>query len=40
LGVVELQRGRGRLTLRALKIPGRQVLDLRAVQLTLRAGRK
>jgi hypothetical protein len=38
LGVVELQRGRGRLTLRALKIPGRQVLDLRAVQLILRAG--
>jgi arylsulfatase A-like enzyme len=36
LGVVELPRGRGTLTLRAVKIPGAQVADVRSVVLTLR----
>ena len=35
LGVFRLQGGRGKLTLRALEIPGKQVMDLRAVALTL-----
>ncbi len=33
LGVLELTEGRGKLTLRALSKPGRQVMDLRAVHL-------
>ncbi len=35
LGLIELAAGRGELTLRALKIPGRQVMELQAVALTL-----
>ena len=35
LGEIKLQQGRGLLTLRALKIPGRQVMDLWALQLNL-----
>jgi len=33
LGVIELQEGRGDLTLRALKIPGRQALEFRLLML-------
>lgn len=36
LGTIHLERGRGLLTLRALEIPGRQVMDVRRVNLTLR----
>jgi len=35
LGVIELSKGRGPLILRAVNIPGRSVIDLRAVTLTL-----
>jgi arylsulfatase A-like enzyme len=35
LGVVNLARGRGPLALRATDIPGKQVMDVRAVTLTL-----
>ena len=35
LGVIELKPGRGQLTLRALKLAGRQVMDVRSVWLTL-----
>jgi len=35
LGVLRLAAGRGKLTLRAISIPGKQVMDLRAVSLTL-----
>jgi hypothetical protein len=35
LGVLELKPGRGPLTLRALKVPGQQVMDVRAVHLKL-----
>jgi arylsulfatase A-like enzyme len=35
LGKLRLQKGRGVLTLRALAIPGRQVMDMRMVTLTL-----
>ena len=35
LGVFRLEKGRGQLTLRALDVPGRQVMDVRAVILTL-----
>jgi arylsulfatase A-like enzyme len=35
LGVMELKSGRGELTLRALKVPGKQVMDVRALHLTL-----
>jgi len=35
LGVIELPTGSGELTLRALKIPGAQVMEVRAVFLTL-----
>ena len=35
LGVVNLRAGRGPLTLRALAIPGKQVMDVRSVVLTL-----
>ncbi len=34
LGVIALKKGRGKLTLRALQIPGKQVADVRYVQLT------
>jgi len=36
LGVIPLKKGRGKLTLRALEIPSRQVADVRYVVLTLR----
>jgi hypothetical protein len=36
LGTMTLQKGRGLLTLRALNIPGRNVMDVRQVNLTLR----
>ncbi len=35
LGVVALERGRGPLTLRAVEVPGKRVIDLRSVALTL-----
>jgi hypothetical protein len=35
LGVFHLETGRGELTLRALDVPGKQVMDVRAVALTL-----
>jgi len=34
LGVVELQPGRGQLSLRALEVPGKQVMEVRYVTLT------
>ena len=36
LGAVHLEKGAGPLTLRALEIPGKSVMDVRAVVLTLR----
>lgn len=39
LGVVELRKGRGLLTLRALEIPGKQVMDVRYVMLTRKGSR-
>jgi arylsulfatase A-like enzyme len=36
LGVMRLEQGRGPLTLRALSMPGRSVMDVRQVNLTLR----
>jgi hypothetical protein len=38
LGTFRLEKGRGELTLRALDVPGRQVMDVRAVMLTLLLG--
>ena len=35
LGVFRLEKGRGQLTLRALDVPGKQAMDVRAVMLTL-----
>jgi len=35
LGTVELPKGRGLLTLRALQIPGKRVMDLRGLTITL-----
>ncbi|TKJ35470.1 MAG: N-acetylgalactosamine 6-sulfate sulfatase [Planctomycetes bacterium B3_Pla] len=35
LGVFRLEKGRGELTLRALDVPGKQVMDVRLVALTL-----
>jgi hypothetical protein len=35
LGNFELKQGRGLLTLRALSVPGKQVMDVRLVLLTL-----
>jgi hypothetical protein len=35
LGVFDLKSGRGELTLRALKVPGKQVIDVRMVLLNL-----
>ncbi len=35
LGTMHLDKGRGELTLRALEIPGKSVMDVRAVNLTL-----
>jgi hypothetical protein len=36
LGTVNLEKGHGPLTLRALKIPGQHVMDVRTVTLTLK----
>jgi hypothetical protein len=36
LGEIELQKGRAPLTLRALKIPGKSVMDVRLIFLTLK----
>jgi len=36
LGVIELAKGRGKLTLRATAMPGKGVMDLRAIKLCLR----
>ena len=36
LGVMRLEKGRGLLTLRALEIPGKSVMDMRMVVLTLK----
>lgn len=35
LGIIELQKGRGMLTLRALSIPGKKVMHMRQINLTL-----
>lgn len=35
LGTVEFKQGRGELALRALEIPGKQVMDVRMILLTL-----
>ena len=35
LGVLKLEKGRGQLTLRALDVTGKQVMDVRSVMLTL-----
>lgn len=35
LGTLPLEKGRGLLTLRALEVPGKQVIDVRCVVLTL-----
>lgn len=35
LGTIELAAGRGTLVLRALSVPGKQVMDLRSIRLTL-----
>jgi hypothetical protein len=35
LGTMRLEKGRGPLTLRALQIPGKQVMDVRLITLTL-----
>jgi arylsulfatase A-like enzyme len=35
LGTVEMMSGRGTLTFRAVRVPGKQVMDVRAVALTL-----
>ena len=35
LGTMHLEKGRGLLTLRATRIPGAQVMDIRAITLTL-----
>jgi hypothetical protein len=34
-GTVNLERGRGVLTLKALEVPGKHVIDVRSVMLTL-----
>lgn len=36
LGTIELSKGRGLLTLRALAVAGQQVMDVRSVVLTLK----
>ncbi len=35
LGTMQLEKGRGLLTLRALEVPGKQVMDVRCITLTL-----
>jgi hypothetical protein len=39
LGTIRLEPGQGELTLRALEIPGRSVMDVRRVTLTLMPAR-
>lgn len=39
LGVLRMEKGRGELTLRALSVPGKQVMDVRYVVLTLQEQR-
>jgi hypothetical protein len=36
LGTFDLEKGRGLLTLRALKIPGKEVADVQSIVLTLK----
>jgi len=36
LGVLRLEKGRGTLTLRATKVAGREVMQVRGIALTLR----
>jgi hypothetical protein len=36
LGTVRLEKGRAELTLRALRVPGKSVMDVRRVNLTLK----
>ena len=36
LGAMHLEKGRGPLTLRAVEIPGKSVMDVRLVTLTLK----
>jgi hypothetical protein len=36
LGTMRLEKGRGLLTLRATNIPGKSVMDLRQINITLR----
>src|SRR5207244_3936218 len=38
LGTMRLEQGRGLLTLRALDIPGKSVMDVRTIYLTLKKG--
>jgi hypothetical protein len=40
LGVIELAAGKGTLTLRATKVPGTQVADVRLIELILMEGKK
>jgi hypothetical protein len=35
-GTIRLEQGRAPLTLRALEVPGRSVMDLRLITLTLK----
>jgi len=35
LGVITMEKGRGPLTLQALQVPGKSVMDVRAIVLTL-----
>jgi hypothetical protein len=36
LGAMHLEKGRGALTLRALEIPGKSVMDVRQITLTIK----
>jgi hypothetical protein len=38
MGTIRLEKGRGLLTLRALEIPGKSVMDVRAINLRLQTG--
>jgi hypothetical protein len=35
MGTLQLEKGRGQLSLRALEVPGKQVMDVRLLLLTL-----
>jgi hypothetical protein len=37
LGTIHLEKGRGLLSLRALEVPGKSVMDMRLLTLTLKA---